>query len=75
MFFFITLLVVILLVAISVMLIGVRVFFTKEKQFPNTHIGKNAAMKTRGISCVKTQDIEERNKKNIFDITNSYTNK
>ena len=45
-----------LIVVISVLLIGIKVFFTKNGTFPETHIGKNKAMKKKGIHCAKTQD-------------------
>jgi len=46
-----------LIVVICVLLLGIRVFFTKNGTFPDTHIGKNKAMKKRGIHCAKTQDM------------------
>ena len=45
-----------LIVVICVLLMGVKVFFTKNGKFPDTHIGSNKAMKKRGIYCAKTQD-------------------
>jgi len=45
-----------LIVVICVLLMGVKVFFSKNGTFPNTHIGSNKAMKKRGIHCAKTQD-------------------
>ena len=45
-----------LIVVICVFLIGIKVFFTKSGTFPEIHIGKNKAMKERGIHCAKTQD-------------------
>lgn len=41
---------------IAILLMGVRVFFTKEGEFPNTHIGANRAMQERGIECASSQD-------------------
>lgn len=43
---------------IAVLLMGVRVFFTKKGEFPNTHIGASKAMQDRGISCATSQDRE-----------------
>lgn len=57
----------ILLVLIGVVLLGVRVFFTKGGKFPDTHVGHNKAMRKRGIHCAQTQDFQERNKKNLFE--------
>ena len=45
-----------LIIVICVLLMGVKVFFTKNGSFPDTHIGRNKAMKKRGIHCAKTQD-------------------
>lgn len=52
------------IVGISVLLIGIKVFFTKNGKFPETHIGRNAAMRKRGIHCVKTQDKMAQRSKN-----------
>ena len=40
--------------------LGISTFFGKKKKFPDTHIGKNKAMKERGISCAATTDRQER---------------
>ena len=55
---FYTLLMTLLIVAIGVLLLGVRVFFVKGGQFPNIHIGGSKAMKERGIGCATSQDRE-----------------
>jgi hypothetical protein len=52
-----------MIVGIAVLLLGVKVFFTKDGRFPNTHVSGNKAMHDRGIFCVQTQDRMERNKK------------
>ena len=52
-----------MIVGIAVLLLGVKVFFTKDGRFPNTHVSGNKAMRDRGIFCVQTQDRKERNKK------------
>ena len=44
------------IVGISVILMGIKVFFLKNGTFPETHVGRNVAMRKRGIHCVKTQD-------------------
>jgi len=41
------------LVGLAVALLGVRVFFTRNGKFPNTHIHGNAEMKKRGITCAQ----------------------
>ena len=48
------------LLFIAVLLMGVRVFFTKGGKFPNTHVGANKAMRDRGIRCATSQDREMR---------------
>lgn len=54
------LLITVVLVLASILLLGVKVFFTKKGRFPNTHVGGSKAMKQRGIGCVNTQDREAR---------------
>lgn len=51
-----TLLIGIVILFIAVLMMGVRVFFTKKGKFPNTHIGASKAMKDRGIACATSQD-------------------
>lgn len=45
-----------LLLFIGVLLLGLRIFFTKNGKFPNIHIGGNKALRDKGISCATTQD-------------------
>lgn len=58
-----TLIVTLVIVAVAVLLLGVRVFFTKKGRFPNIHIGGNKAMRERGIGCATSQDREARKAK------------
>lgn len=51
-----------LIVAISVLLLGVKVFFVKNGRFPNSHVSGNKAMRQRGIGCVQSQDREAQRK-------------
>ena len=51
-------LITLLIVAISVLLLGVKVFFVKGGRFPNSHVSGNKAMRKRGIGCVQSQDRE-----------------
>lgn len=51
-----------LIVAISVALLGVKVFFVKNGRFPNGHVSGNKAMRERGIGCVQSQDREAQRK-------------
>ena len=59
---FYTLLMTLLIVAIGVLLLGVRVFFVKGGKFPDMHVGGNKALRKRGIGCVQSQDAEARRK-------------
>lgn len=52
----------------AILLMGYRVFFTKDGKFPNTHVEGNKAMRQRGIGCVKSQDRTEQKRKNILEI-------
>lgn len=55
-----TVLITLLIVAICVVLLGVKVFFVKGGKFPNGHVSGNKAMRDRGIGCVQSQDREAR---------------
>jgi len=57
-------------------MLGIRVFFTKEGKFPNTHIGGNPEMRKRGIGCNNSQDREAQNdtkRKSTADIVKKLT--
>lgn len=57
-----TVLITLLIVAICVVLLGIKVFFVKGGKFPNGHVSGNKAMRDRGIGCVQSQDREARKK-------------
>jgi hypothetical protein len=59
----------IFLIALSVLLLGFRVFFSKNGTFPDSHIGSNEQLKRKGIDCMSSQDLQEQNKKNIFELS------
>ena len=46
-----TILITLLIVAISLVLLGVKVFFTKGGKFPNGHVSGNKALRQKGIGC------------------------
>ncbi len=48
----------IVLLLIAILLMGMRIFFSKKGEFPNTHIGASAEMQKRGIHCATSQDRE-----------------
>ena len=57
-----TILITLLIVAISLVLLGVKVFFTKGGQFPNGHVSGNKALRQKGIGCAQLQDREAQKK-------------
>ncbi len=52
---------------IAILLMGVRIFFTKKGKFPDFHISNHQAMKDRGISCATSQDRAARGQQNLLD--------
>ncbi|MBQ7941840.1 MAG: hypothetical protein IJ328_05470 [Muribaculaceae bacterium] len=46
----------ILILGVSVLLLGVRVFFVKGGKFPDTHIHSNEGMKKHNITCVSSNE-------------------
>ena len=46
-----TLLFTVALLLVAVLLLGVKIFFTRGGRFPNTHIHSNPEMRKRGITC------------------------
>ena len=55
-----TILITLLIVAISMVFLSVKVILKKNGRFPNTHVSGNKAMRERGIGCVQSQDREAR---------------
>lgn len=55
-------LVAIALIAIAFSALGIRVLFTKNGQFPHTHVGGNRELMKRGIFCAQTWDKMEQKK-------------
>lgn len=55
-----TLLICMLIIAISVVLLCINVIFKKGGRFPSMHIHDSDAMKDRNIHCVIDQDKEAR---------------
>jgi hypothetical protein len=52
----ITFLFIVAIVGISVILIGIRIFFVRGGHFPHTHIEGNVALKEKGIQCAQSQE-------------------
>lgn len=53
-----TLFTVILFLLAAVVLLSVTILLKKNGRFPNIHVGKNPAMRKRGIGCVESQDAQ-----------------
>ena len=49
------------------LLLGVKVFFTKGGKFPNGHVSGNKELRKKGIGCAQSQD-REAQKKSRFSI-------
>ena len=49
-----------ILLGIALAGLGITMLVIKNGKFPETHIGKNKAMKERGIHCANTTDRLER---------------
>lgn len=62
-----TILIGIVILLAAVLLMGMKVFFSKKGKFPDLHISNHDAMKERGITCATSQDREGFNKQNIFE--------
>lgn len=60
-----TILITLLIVAICLVLLGLKVFFTKGGKFPNGHVSGNKALRDKGISCVQSQDREAQAKRSL----------
>ena len=61
-----TLLYSLLIIAIAMLLLGVRVMLKKNGGFQSQHISDNAYLKEKGIRCVIDQDKEARAKNKAY---------
>jgi len=52
-----------ILLIIGILILGYRIFFTKNGEFPNIHIGGNKGLKDQGVHCATTQDREAQKSK------------
>lgn len=46
-----------LLVMIALLGLGIKVLFSKNGRFPETHVGRNKELAKRGIKCAQSVDI------------------
>lgn len=51
-----TLLLTLLIIAISFVLLAITIIIKKNGKFPNTHVGGNKYLRKRGIGCAQSQD-------------------
>lgn len=62
-----TVLVTVGIVALSIILLAIKIILVKGGKFPDTHISGNQAMKERGIGCAKSLDREAQQRRSLFD--------
>ena len=48
---------------IAIVLLAVKILFTKKGKFPSLHINENVALRKKGITCAHSQDKIEKKKK------------
>lgn len=46
-----------LMVMIALLGLGIKVLFSKNGRFPETHVGRNKELAKRGIKCAQSVDI------------------
>ncbi|MEA5129026.1 hypothetical protein [Proteiniphilum sp.] len=52
---------------IAILLMGIRVFFTRKGEFPSLHIGDSKPLQDRGIHCATSQDSEMRRRESPIE--------
>ncbi len=64
-----------ILLIIGVLILGFKIFFIKNGEFPNIHIGGNKGLKDQGVQCATTQDREAQKSKSLTnkDLYNEIT--
>lgn len=55
-----TIILALLIIAISFVLLAITIIIKKNGRFPNIHIGGNKEMRKRGIKCAQSQDRDAR---------------
>ncbi len=61
------LLLTLLLVGIAILLLGIRVFFTRDKSFPSSHVSAQPKLREKGLSCHRAQHREAQTRKGLYD--------
>ena len=51
---------------ISFVFLAIKMLFSRKGTFPKTHVSQNKALRDRGITCVQTQDFEERTREGLY---------
>ena len=59
----------IILLGLALVGLGISMIIKKNGKFPEIHIGKNKAMKERGIHCANTTDRLERENYKPIDLS------
>lgn len=59
----------VILLGLALVGLGITMLIKKNGKFPETHIGKNKAMKNRGINCANTTDRLERENYKPVDLS------
>ncbi len=55
-----TIILALLIIAISFILLAITIIIKKNGRFPNIHIGGSKEMRKRGIKCAQSQDRDAR---------------
>lgn len=58
-----------IVIAFCVILMCIKIIFIPNGKFPDTHVSGNKGLKNKGITCAKSQDLQEQQKKNIFELS------
>ncbi len=59
------------IIAISVILLGIKILLKKGGRFPQTHISGNKALRKKGIVCAKSMDRAEQKRLNLLEMIES----
>ncbi|MBQ0022233.1 MAG: hypothetical protein KBT29_03225, partial [Prevotellaceae bacterium] len=52
----------VIILAVCMLFLSVRILFKKNGRFVKTHVSQNKAMRSKGITCVQSQDFAMRHK-------------
>ena len=57
-----------IILGMLVVLLGLKIFFVREGKFPDTHVDGNKALMEKGITCAKSQDRADRQRKDLYEL-------